>query len=63
MTQPAPAPAQEPLPLDSTAQLLTRITAQLGTQLGLVALDGTRRTAPTLPASENLMNGHLPAAP
>ncbi|WP_274558182.1 sirohydrochlorin chelatase [Streptomyces spiramyceticus] len=34
---------REPLPLDSTAQLLTRITAQLGTQLKLVSLNGTRR--------------------
>ncbi|MEV5203642.1 hypothetical protein [Streptomyces sp. NPDC053720] len=46
MTQPAPAPAQESLPLDSTAQLLTRITAQLGTQLCLVTRNGTRRSAP-----------------
>ncbi|MFD0337866.1 hypothetical protein ACFVH0_04095 [Streptomyces sp. NPDC127117] len=45
MTQPAPAQAQESLPLDSTAQLLTRITAQLGTQLCLVTRNGTRRTA------------------
>lgn len=31
------------MPLDSTAQLLTRITAQLGTQLSLVSRNGTRR--------------------
>ncbi|MEL5956503.1 hypothetical protein AADR41_17330 [Streptomyces sp. CLV115] len=46
MTQPAPAPAQESLPLDSTAQLLTRFTAQLGTQLCLVTRNGTRRPVP-----------------
>ncbi|MFB8036964.1 hypothetical protein ACFC5Z_29340 [Streptomyces sp. NPDC056004] len=50
MTQPAPAQAQESLPLDSTAQLLTRITAQLGTQLGLVTRNGTRRAASAQPA-------------
>lgn len=43
MTEPAPERPQEPLPLDSTAQLLSRITAQLDTQLGLVSLNGTRR--------------------
>lgn len=43
MTEPAPERSQESLPLDSTAQLLTRITAQLGTQLSLVSLNGTRR--------------------
>ena len=48
---------REPLPLDSTAQLLTRITSQLGTQLSLVSPNGTRRpmhrirrSAPTLVA-------------
>ncbi|WP_405688077.1 hypothetical protein [Streptomyces sp. NBC_00057] len=45
MTESAPAHPDESLPLDSTAQLLTRITAQLGTQLGLVSLNGTRRAA------------------
>ncbi|CAM5365040.1 hypothetical protein GCM10010329_85520 [Streptomyces spiroverticillatus] len=30
------------LPLDSTAELLTRITAQLSTQLGRVSRNGTR---------------------
>ncbi|MEV6261826.1 sirohydrochlorin chelatase [Streptomyces sp. NPDC051784] len=43
MTETAPEDPREPLPLDSTAQLLTRITAQLGSQLGLVSLNGTRR--------------------
>lgn len=43
MTESAPEHSQESLPLDSTAQLLTRITAQLGTQLSLVSLNGTRR--------------------
>ncbi|MET9519062.1 sirohydrochlorin chelatase [Streptomyces sp. NPDC002994] len=42
---------RESLPLDSTAQLLTRITTQLGTQLRHVSLNGTRRpmTLPTPP--------------
>ncbi|MGX1883833.1 sirohydrochlorin chelatase [Streptomyces sp. NPDC055287] len=42
---------RESLPLDSTAQLLTRITTQLGTQLRHVSLNGTRRpmTPPTPP--------------
>ncbi|MFJ8852280.1 hypothetical protein [Streptomyces sp. NPDC102437] len=57
MTQPAPAQAQESLPLDSTAQLLTRITAQLGTQLGLVTRNGTRRTAPAQPAGSRPPDG------
>jgi len=42
-------PGSGPLPgahLDSTAQLMNRITSQLGSQLSLVALDGTRRPAP-----------------
>ncbi|MFI8005881.1 sirohydrochlorin chelatase [Streptomyces sp. NPDC086010] len=43
MTEPAPQAPREALPLDSTAQLLTRITAQLGTQLSLVSPNGTRR--------------------
>lgn len=42
------------LPLDSTAELLTRFTAQLAAQLGRITLDGTRseggRTAPPSPA-------------
>jgi|GEM_PF-142352 len=32
--------------LDSAAQLMNRIGSQLGTRLGLVSLDGTRRPAP-----------------
>ncbi|WP_095934148.1 sirohydrochlorin chelatase [Streptomyces sp. Tue6028] len=32
--------------LDSTAQLMNRITSQLGSQLSLVSLNGTRRPAP-----------------
>ncbi|QNE77518.1 sirohydrochlorin chelatase [Streptomyces finlayi] len=43
MTAPAPEHPRELLPLDSTARLLTRITDQLGTQLSLVSLNGTRR--------------------
>ncbi|MEU1484470.1 sirohydrochlorin chelatase [Streptomyces sp. NPDC005752] len=57
MTEKAPQHPREPLPLDSTAQLLTRITSQLGNQLSLVAPNGTRRpmqrirrAAPTLVA-------------
>ncbi|MFD5872974.1 sirohydrochlorin chelatase [Streptomyces sp. NPDC060322] len=57
MTETAPEHPREPLPLDSTAQLLTRITSQLGNQLCLVSLNGTRRpmhrirrSAPTLVA-------------
>ncbi|MFI1841063.1 sirohydrochlorin chelatase [Streptomyces microflavus] len=40
---PPPAGSGGTAPLDSTAQLLTRITAQLGTQLSLVSRNGTRR--------------------
>ncbi|MBW3362746.1 sirohydrochlorin chelatase [Streptomyces microflavus] len=40
---PPPAGSGGTVPLDSTAQLLTRITAQLGTQLSLVSRNGTRR--------------------
>ncbi|MFD7431897.1 sirohydrochlorin chelatase [Streptomyces sp. NPDC059818] len=43
MTEPAPEQPQESPPLDTTAQLLTRITAQLGSQLGHVSPNGTRR--------------------
>ncbi|MFJ1673688.1 hypothetical protein ACIODT_01395 [Streptomyces sp. NPDC088251] len=50
MTEPAQAHPDESLPLDSTVQLLTRITAQLGTQLSLVARNGTRRTAAGAPS-------------
>jgi hypothetical protein len=42
------------LPLDSTAELLTRFTAQLAAQLGRISPDGSRpegsRTAPPAPA-------------
>ncbi|MER5768227.1 hypothetical protein [Streptomyces sp. NPDC001985] len=41
MTEPA-HPRESP-PLDTTAQLLLRITAELGTRLGTVRLDGTPR--------------------
>ncbi|MGW1201342.1 sirohydrochlorin chelatase [Streptomyces cyaneofuscatus] len=48
------------VPLDSTAQLLTRVTAQLATQLSLVSRNGTRRpmhrTRPPAPP-------RLPTAP
>ncbi|MGW1814385.1 sirohydrochlorin chelatase [Streptomyces sp. NPDC002125] len=57
MTETASEHLSESLPLDSTAQLLTRITSQLGSQLSLVSLNGTRRpmhltrsSAPTLVA-------------
>ncbi|MFF0061646.1 sirohydrochlorin chelatase [Streptomyces sp. NPDC005279] len=40
------AHVRESLPFDTTAQLLTRITAQLGTQLSHVTLNGTRRPMP-----------------
>ncbi|MFP3992816.1 hypothetical protein U9R90_36135 [Streptomyces sp. E11-3] len=38
--------------LDTTAQLLTRITAQLGSQLGRISLSGVRhpQPQPTAPA-------------
>ncbi|MEO3973313.1 hypothetical protein [Streptomyces sp. CAU 1734] len=38
-----PAHLREAPPLDTTARLLTLITAQLGAQLGTVRLNGTRR--------------------
>ncbi|GAA2452388.1 sirohydrochlorin chelatase [Streptomyces mauvecolor] len=41
-SQPSTPLPGRPLPLDSTAQLLTRITAQLGSQLSHVRLNGTR---------------------
>lgn len=65
MTQSAPRSAQESLPLDSTAHLLTRITAQLGTQLSLVSLNGTRRPmdrTPQQPPHGNV-SPLTPAAP
>ncbi|MDN3295689.1 sirohydrochlorin chelatase [Streptomyces ficellus] len=45
MTQ--PADPREPQPFDSTAQLLTRITAQLGSRLSSLHLNGTRRPMST----------------
>lgn len=41
-----PLPARHSLPLDSTAELLTRITAQLGSQLSHVRLNGSRKPMP-----------------
>ncbi|MBO0517655.1 sirohydrochlorin chelatase, partial [Streptomyces beijiangensis] len=41
------------VPLDTTSGLLTRITAELGTQLSLVSLNGTRRTVHTDHADQN----------
>ncbi|MFG2346552.1 sirohydrochlorin chelatase [Streptomyces phaeochromogenes] len=44
-----PRPGGQPprgVHLDSTAQLMNRISSQLGSQLSLVSLDGTRRPAP-----------------
>ncbi|MGW7606847.1 sirohydrochlorin chelatase [Streptomyces sp. NPDC054766] len=43
---PPPRGAHLEGPLDSTAQLMNRITSQLGSQLSLVSLDGTRRPPP-----------------
>ncbi|MFJ2088114.1 sirohydrochlorin chelatase [Streptomyces sp. NPDC087901] len=65
MTEPAPERPQESLSLDSTAQLLTRITAQLGTQLSLVSLNGIRRPmdrTPQQPPQSNV-SPLMPAAP
>ncbi|MFD9792147.1 sirohydrochlorin chelatase [Streptomyces sp. NPDC059070] len=42
-------PARRPLPLDSTAELLTRITAQLGSQLSHLRPNGSRRPMPSTP--------------
>ncbi|MGW5862326.1 sirohydrochlorin chelatase [Streptomyces sp. NPDC055239] len=44
-------------PLESTAQLMDRITSQLGSQLNRVSLDGSRRTAPA-PAPALVVVGH-----
>ncbi|MGI5140285.1 sirohydrochlorin chelatase [Streptomyces sp. CA-106110] len=44
-----PSPGGRPLQgthLDSTAQLMDRITSQLGSRLGLVSMNGSRRPAP-----------------
>ncbi|MGP9020968.1 sirohydrochlorin chelatase [Streptomyces sp. BR1] len=45
-THAQPLPARRSLPLDSTAELLTRITAQLGSQLSHVRLNGSRKPMP-----------------
>ncbi|MYV89751.1 CbiX/SirB N-terminal domain-containing protein, partial [Streptomyces sp. SID1034] len=45
----APPAPEYPLPLDSTAQLVTRITVQLSSQLSRVRLDGT--PTPMTPAA------------
>lgn len=65
MTEPAPERPQESLSLDSTAQLLTRITAQLGTQLSLVSLNGIRRPMDRTPqqAPHSNVSPLMPAAP
>ncbi|MBT2527007.1 sirohydrochlorin chelatase [Streptomyces sp. ISL-99] len=52
---------RESLPLDSTAQLLTRITTQLGTQLRHVSLNGTRR--PMTPPTHPLTHPPRPPSP
>ncbi|MBV1937082.1 sirohydrochlorin chelatase [Streptomyces sp. BV286] len=47
--EPRTRPGGQPLHgghLDSTAQLMNRISSQLGSRLALVSLDGTRRPAP-----------------
>lgn len=61
MTETAPEHPREPLPLDSTAQLLTRITSQLGTQLSLVSLNGTRRPMHRTWNDAHRGNGRPPA--
>ncbi|GAA0623653.1 sirohydrochlorin chelatase [Streptomyces crystallinus] len=45
-TQPQSLSAHRPLPLDSTAELVTRIAAQLGSQLSHVRLNGSRKPMP-----------------
>ncbi|MEV3991090.1 sirohydrochlorin chelatase [Streptomyces sp. NPDC049837] len=54
-----PADPHEPQPLDTTAQMLTRITAQLGTQLTHLHLNGTRRpmSTPHLPTLVAVAHG------
>ncbi|MFI2367249.1 hypothetical protein [Streptomyces sp. NPDC018833] len=42
----APAARHDTAQFDTTAQLLTRITAQLGTQLSHVRLNGNRSACP-----------------
>ncbi|MFW3475274.1 sirohydrochlorin chelatase [Streptomyces microflavus] len=63
--QPPPPPAGSggTVPLDSTAQLLTRITAQLGTQLSLVSRNGTRRPMHRTRPSEALRPSAAPRPP
>ncbi|MFD7441899.1 sirohydrochlorin chelatase [Streptomyces sp. NPDC059909] len=58
--------APNPLPLDSTTQLLGRITAQLGAQLSHVQLNGVRRpmSSPSTTTDDLLISGtREPAAP
>ncbi|MFG3494007.1 sirohydrochlorin chelatase [Streptomyces sp. NPDC047928] len=59
MTEPYPKRPSEPPAVDggfpTTAQLLTRITAQLGTQLDHLHLDGTRRPPMTAPDRPTLV--------
>ncbi|WP_351231881.1 sirohydrochlorin chelatase [Streptomyces sp. NPDC002133] len=50
--------APNTLPLDSTTQLLTRITAQLGAQLSHVQLNGGRR-----PMNSSRTNAEVPSIP
>ncbi|MFI5803284.1 hypothetical protein [Streptomyces sp. NPDC051561] len=50
-TEPSLPRETDSLPLDSTAELLTRITAQLSTQLGRISPDGSRREGPRLEGS------------
>ncbi|MFJ5737262.1 sirohydrochlorin chelatase [Streptomyces microflavus] len=60
---PPPAGSGGTVPLDSTAQLLTRITAQLGTQLSLVSRNGTRRPMHRTRPSEALRPSAVPRPP
>ncbi|MET8057790.1 sirohydrochlorin chelatase [Streptomyces microflavus] len=60
---PPPAGSGGTVPLDSTAQLLTRITAQLGTQLSLVSRNGTRRPMHRTRPSEALRPSAAPRPP
>ncbi|MGW4028920.1 hypothetical protein ACWEFL_06295 [Streptomyces sp. NPDC004838] len=53
---------RESLPLDTTAQLLSRITAELSAQLGRVRLNGTRRQKP-LPTSRPAVPPSSPPMP
>ncbi|MET9978525.1 sirohydrochlorin chelatase [Streptomyces microflavus] len=60
---PPPAGSGGTVPLDSTAQLLTRITAQLGTQLSLVSRNGTRRPMHRTRPSDTLRPSAAPRPP